>query len=161
MDYTLDLIKKTDAAGMYEIEKASFKTPWSYESMLEEAGNPLARYYVAHSGGEVIGYAGAWLVIDEAHVTNVAVRQDFRGKGIGRALMERLIQLCADSGMTKMSLEVRMSNAAAQNLYRSLGFTADGVRKKYYENTEDALLMSKSDMPEGDPDNDPFIIYEP
>ena len=161
MDYTIDLISKSDVDGISAIEQASFKTPWSWESIYGEATNPLARYLVAHANGEVIGYAGAWLVIDEAHVTNVAVRGDCRGMGVGRALMERLIQLCADSGMTKMSLEVREGNTVARNLYTALGFKADGLRKRYYENTEDAVLMSKNDMPEGNPDNDPFIIYEP
>ncbi len=160
MDYTIDLINKTDVDGISAIEKASFKSPWSWESIYEEVNNPLARYLVAHENGEVIGYAGAWLVIDEAHVTNVAVKSDRRGMGVGRALMERLIQLCADSGMTRMSLEVRAGNTIAQNLYAALGFRADGLRKRYYENTEDALIMYLSPLPEGHPENDPWLLAE-
>ena len=161
MDYTIDLISLKDLDGVFEIEKSTFQTPWSWESLANELTNPLARYYVVHVNGEVVGYAGAWLAIDEAHVTNVAIREDMRGNGLGCALMQKLIQLCADSGMKTMFLEVRRGNTVAQNLYKKLGFVVDGFRKGYYEGKEDAVLMSKKDMPEGNPENDPFLIYEP
>ncbi len=160
-DYEISLMTAEDVDGMHAIEEAAFATPWSRKSIEAELTNSCARYLVARTGGEVVGYAGMWLVIDEAHITNVAVRADMRGQGLGRQLMGRLIQLAADSGMIWMTLEVRRSNKAAQNLYRSFGFIDVGYRKRYYEdNQEDALLMALEQLPEGHPENDPFAVEE-
>lgn len=160
-DYEISLMTSADVDGMCIIENASFATPWSRQSIEGELENACARYLVAHKDGEVVGYAGMWLVIDEAHVTNVAVRADMRGQGLGSALMERLIQLAADSGMIWMTLEVRRSNKVAQALYHKFGFIDVGYRKRYYEdNQEDALLMGLDHLPEGHPENDPFAVQE-
>ena len=160
-DYDISLMTAADIDGMYAVELATFSVPWSRESIEAELTNPCARYLVARKGGEVIGYAGMWLVIDEAHVTNVAVRADMRGQGLGKELMERLIQLAADSGMIWMTLEVRRSNKIAQALYHKFGFIDVGYRKRYYEdNQEDALLMGLEHLPEGHPENDPFAVQE-
>jgi len=159
-DYEISLMTAADIDGMHDIEVATFASPWSRKSIEDELANPCARYLVARENGQVIGYAGMWLVIDEGHVTNVAVREDMRGRGIGRELMKRLIQLAADSGMIWMTLEVRRSNKVAQNLYHSFGFIDVGYRKRYYENNEDALLMGLEHLPEGHPENDPFAVTE-
>ena len=160
-DYEISLMTEADVDGMHAIEEATFATPWSRKSIEAELTNGCARYLVARAEGEVVGYAGMWLVIDEAHITNVAVRADMRGQGLGRQLMGRLIQLAADSGMIWMTLEVRRSNKVAQNLYRSFGFIDVGYRKRYYEdNQEDALLMALEHLPEGHPENDPFAVEE-
>ena len=160
-DYEISLMTEADVDGMHAIEEATFATPWSRKSIEAELTNGCARYLVARAEGEVVGYAGMWLVIDEAHITNVAVRADMRGQGLGRQLMGRLIQLAADSGMIWMTLEVRRSNKAAQNLYRSFGFIDVGYRKRYSEdNQEDALLMALEHLPEGHPENDPFAVEE-
>jgi len=160
-DYDISLMTAADIDGMYAVELATFSVPWSRESIEAELTNPCARYLVARKGGEVIGYAGMWLVIDEAHVTNVAVRADMRGQGLGKELMEKLIQLAADSGMIWMTLEVRRSNKIAQALYHKFGFIDVGYRKRYYEdNQEDALLMGLEHLPEGHPENDPFAVQE-
>ena len=159
-DYEISLMTEADIDGMHAIEEATFASPWSRKSIEDELTNPCARYLVAREGDEVIGYAGMWLVIDEGHVTNVAVREDKRGIGLGKELMKRLIQLAADSGMIWMTLEVRRSNKVAQNLYHSFGFIDVGYRKRYYENNEDALLMGLEHLPEGHPENDPFAVAE-
>ena len=160
-DYEISLMTKADVDGMHAIEVESFNVPWSRQAIEAELENSCARYLVARKDGEVIGYAGMWLIIDEAHVTNVAVRKDMRGMHIGKALMEKLIQLAADSGMIWMTLEVRRSNKVAQNLYHSFGFIDVGYRKRYYEdNQEDALLMGLEHLPEGHPENDPFAVAE-
>ena len=159
-DYVISLMTQADIDGMHAIEEATFASPWSRKSIEDELHNPCARYLVARENGEVIGYAGMWLVIDEGHVTNVAVREDKRGMGIGKELMRQLIQLAADSGMIWMTLEVRRSNKVAQNLYHSFGFVDVGYRKRYYENNEDALLMGLEHLPEGHPENDPFAVTE-
>ena len=160
-DYEIYLMTAADVDGMHQVEQATFAVPWSRASIEAELTNPCARYLVARENGEVIGYAGMWLVIDEGHVTNVAVRADKRGQGLGKELMKRLIQLAADSGMIWMTLEVRRSNKVAQNLYHTFGFVDVGYRKRYYEdNQEDALLMGLEHLPEGHPENDPFSVTE-
>ncbi len=141
-----------DIDQVEEIERATFAIPWSRASLEREVmENVCARYLVVRDGPEILGYAGMWFVIDEAHVTNVAIRQDARGQGIGEALMRELIRLAAQSGMTWMTLECRRSNLVAQNLYHKLGFVDVGYRKRYYEdNREDALVMALEALGEGE-----------
>ena len=131
------------------IEQATFPTPWSRADYLRElTQNPVARYLVAVRGGEVAGFAGAWIILDESHITNIAVREDLRGQGIGRQLTTALLQYLSNLGAAYATLEVRVSNAPAISLYQSLGFLQVGKRKKYYEdNGEDALLMVCDRLP--------------
>ena len=133
----------TDVDGVMAVEHDSFLTPWSRSAFEEElAQNRLARYIVAVENGEIVGYAGTWLVINEAHVTNVAVSGQRRREGIGRLLMQNLMELARDNDMESMTLEVRVSNAAARHLYEQLGFVEAGIRKNYYSETkEDALIL--------------------
>ena len=133
----------TDVDGVMAVEHDSFLTPWSRSAFEEElAQNRLARYIVAEENGEIVGYAGTWLVINEAHVTNVAVSSQRRREGIGRMLMQKLMELARDKDMESMTLEVRVSNAAARHLYEQLGFVEAGIRKNYYSETkEDALIL--------------------
>ena len=152
----------SDLDAIMEIEHLSFSIPWSRASFEQELSeNRCARYLVVAVGGKPVGYAGMWLVLDEGHITNVAIHPDFRGRGLGETLMRALIQLAADTSLTWMTLEVRRSNAIAQSLYRKLGFIDVGYRKRYYaDNKEDALIMALENLPEGNPDNDPFLIRE-
>ena len=133
----------TDVDGVMAVEHDSFLTPWSRSAFEEElAQNRLARYIVAVENGEIVGYAGTWLVINEAHVTNVAVSGQRRREGIGRLLMQKLMELARDNDMESMTLEVRVSNAAARHLYEQMGFVEAGIRKNYYSETkEDALIL--------------------
>lgn len=153
-DYIIRRMTLSDVDAVHAIEAAAFPMPWSRDSFVKEmTENKTARYLVAQSGDEVIGYAGAWLILDEGHITNVAVREGFRGGGIGMALVRALQQYAANLGVGYMTLEVRRSNAVAIHVYESLGFIRLGVRKRYYEdNGEDALLMVCQDMPPADPD---------
>ena len=108
-----------------------------------------------------MGYGGMWVLFDEAHITNIAVAEPFRGQGIGRKLTQELLQYLSNLGAGYATLEVRVSNERAQNLYRSLGFTAVGKRKRYYEdNQEDAWLMVCERMPEADPDFEEWDVEE-
>lgn len=142
-----------DVDGVAAVEAATFPTPWSRDAFVSEMRNVAARYLVAERNGTVIGYAGAWIILDESHITNIAVLQAERGKGIGRALTAGLMQYLSNLGAAYATLEVRKSNEVAQNLYKSLGFIKLGVRKRYYEdNDEDALIMVCDHMPEADPD---------
>ncbi|KAF1085458.1 ribosomal-protein-alanine N-acetyltransferase [Sporotomaculum syntrophicum] len=132
-----------------QIEKVSFPTPWSKNAFdYELRSNEFAHYIVALAEDqEVVGYAGIWVIIDEAHVTNIAVRQDYRGYGLGMALMLQLIQRATVLGVQRMTLEVRPSNAPARALYARLGFKDYGRRKNYYPDTnEDAIIMWKNDL---------------
>ena len=138
-------MKESDLDRIMEIEEKSFNPPWSREAfLLELTKNLLAKYIVAEVDGQVVGYGGIWLIIDEGHVTNIAVDEEYRGKGIGSKILEGLIQICRERNMTAMTLEVRKSNVVAQSLYRKYGFKEYGIRKGYYQdNNEDAIIMWK------------------
>lgn len=152
---------ESDIEAVYAIECDCFKTPWSRESFYHDiTENECARYVVIRENGTVIAYAGVWFVLDEGHITNIAVRRDRRGMGYGRAVLSALIQLAADSGMNWMTLEVRRSNTVAQSLYHKLGFIDVGYRKRYYENVEDALIMALEHLPDPNYDNDPLLVRE-
>ncbi len=133
-----------DVEAVYEIELATFPTPWTLDSFhYEMRENQYAHYTVAVSDNEkIIGFCGMWIVIDAAQITNVAVLEEARGLGIGEALMREAMQAAKESGAEMMSLEVRVTNTVAQNLYRKLEFQDGGIRKGYYtDNGEDALVM--------------------
>lgn len=151
-----------DVDAIWEIEKQSFTVPWSRDAFVKEVTeNRCARYMVVREDGVPVAYAGMWLVLDEAHITNIAVREDKRGFGLGEMVARALMQLAADTGIRYMTLEVRRTNRVAQSLYKKLGFVEVGFRKRYYaDNNEDALVMACEQMPEPHPENDPFLINE-
>jgi len=132
-----------DIDAVAELEKLVFTLPWSRDSFRREVEeNVAARYLALEDQGRVVAYGGMWLVIDEAHITNIAVHPEARGKGFGERLLRALMRLASDTSMGMITLEVRRSNAAAQALYRKAGFQDVGYRKRYYEdNQEDALIM--------------------
>lgn len=127
------------------IERNSFSTPWSYYAFAYEIKNDFAYYIVTLSAGKVIGYGGMWLILDEAHITNLAVHYSYRQRGVGRVIMQEFIRHAAHSGITRLTLEVRPSNQAARHLYATLGFKEEGRRRGYYLDTnEDAIIMWKN-----------------
>ncbi len=132
-----------DLEAVMNIENQSFSIPWSRDAFLNEIEhNHLSTYLVAEDEEQVVGYCGVWLVVDEAHITNVAVLPDYRGRGLGEGLMRKIMGISSEFGARTMTLEVRVSNAAAQHVYRKLGFQDGGIRKRYYsDNQEDALVM--------------------
>jgi ribosomal-protein-alanine N-acetyltransferase len=136
-----------DLKGVYEVEKTAFPIPWSVNSFQEELKNMLATYLVAKIDGMVVGYIGAWFVIDECHITNIAVHKDFRNIGVASKLVKELLKLCYEHATTYITLEVRVSNTPAQNLYEKFGFNRETIRKGYYKNPdgtrENAIIMSK------------------
>jgi ribosomal-protein-alanine N-acetyltransferase len=141
LDFSLMGLEHLDQVSA--IEALSFSQPWSREAFFYEVTkNDFALYVVALYKNQVAGYSGLWLVLDEGHLTNVAVHPKLRGKGTGRALMTEIISRAASLGVERLTLEVRASNSQALGLYSSLGFVEKGVRKKYYsDNNEDALIM--------------------
>lgn len=132
-----------DVADVHRIEELSFSLPWTKDAFYHEmVTNRHAYYVVAESDKGIIGYCGMWLVLDECHITNVAILPEERGKKLGEGLMLAAIEAAKMHGAVMMTLEVRMSNEVAQNLYRKLGFQNGGIRKGYYtDNQEDALVM--------------------
>jgi ribosomal-protein-alanine N-acetyltransferase len=137
-------MRPEDIPAVLEIERGSFSTPWPPEAFTQELShNRMARYLVARQGGAVVGYAGVWLMVDEAHITTFAVHPDWRRQGVGRRLMHALLLVATELGAARMTLEVRVSNVAAQSLYRAHGFEIAGRRERYYtDDGEDAFIMS-------------------
>lgn len=132
-----------DIDFIYEVEKSSFQTPWSKESFENELNNnKFAYYYVLEIENKIAGYAGMWIILDEAHVTNIAIAPYARGKKLGESLLCHLMEKAKLFGVDKMTLEVRASNYIAQGLYNKLNFKKAGIRKNYYADTfEDAVIM--------------------
>lgn len=132
-----------DVEAVFAIEVATFPTPWTLDSFYYEMNeNQYAHYLVCEDETGIIGFCGIWLVIDAAQITNVAVVETARGRGLGEAMMLEAMRIAREADMDTMSLEVRVTNTVAQNLYRKLGFLDGGIRKGYYtDNGEDALVM--------------------
>ena len=144
----VDPMRMEDVAEVHDIERLSFRTPWpAYAFEQELRGNRLARYLVARAGDRVVGFAGVWLMVDDAHVTTFGVHPDWRRLGIGRQLLFNLLELSLTIGARRLTLEVRASNAAAQALYRAFGFEVEGTRPRYYtDDGEDALIMTTPEL---------------
>ena len=138
----IEEMKENDIDGVFEVEKNCFEDYWSKDSFKKELSNNLAKYLVAKTDNKVVGYVGIWFVVDEGHITNVAVHEDYRGQKIGDHLIKELVQVCKNNKIISMTLEVRASNVVAQNLYKKYGFKMAGIRKEYYSNNkEDAIIM--------------------
>ncbi len=130
-------------ADILQVERECFSDPWSENMFKEEISGKFAHYYVAEADGVAVAYMGMWALSGEGHITNVAVSQNHRRRGFAKALIEHFINIAKEENLEFMTLEVRASNAPAIALYESFGFVQVGVRKKYYENREDALLLTK------------------
>ncbi len=141
----IDPMRLRDLGDILKIEKLSFSTPWSKQAFLSELlDNDRAYYLVAKVNDRAVGYIGIWLVAGEGHITNVAVHPEYRRRGIGHQLLTAVERLASERGVTRLTLEVRVSNEAAQSLYRKLGYAPAGIRRRYYrDNDEDALIMWK------------------
>jgi len=137
-----------DVGAVHEIEQLSFRAPWpAYAFEQELKSNRLARYVVARAGDRVVGFAGIWMMVDEAHVTTFGVHPDWRRQGIGRQLLLNLSELSIAIGARRMTLEVRESNTVAQALYRGFGFEVAGRRRAYYtDNGENAMVMTTPEL---------------
>jgi ribosomal-protein-alanine N-acetyltransferase len=137
-----------DIPAVHRIERASFPVPWpDYAFRQEIESNRLAHYLVVRAGSQVVGYGGMWMMVDEAHVTTFAVLPDWRRRGIGGRLMLAMVRLAGELGARVATLEVRLSNVAARELYQRFGFRPVGIRPRYYsDNAEDALIMTSAPL---------------
>jgi len=133
-----------DIEPIMEIESVIFgEYHWTPQSFISEIENDLGNYYTAvDNTGKIIGYCGFWLIFDEAHITTIAVRPEFRNRGLGEYLLQKMIEAGYAKNAKWFTLEVRAGNIPAQKLYYKYGFKSIGLRKKYYQdNDEDALIM--------------------
>ncbi len=133
-----------DVEAVSKIEEAVFAMPWKPNDFLTMIEADYAHYFVAEEDGEIAGYCGVRNMAGEGEISNVAVAEKFRRRGIGRKLMEYMLKEAPSFGIGDLTLEVRVSNAPAISLYESLGFHKEGVRPGFYEKPkEDALIMWK------------------
>ena len=143
MNITVEKMGENHVEKLALIEKECFSTPWSENALREELENSHARFLVAVCDGEVSGYIGAHNILGEVYITNVAVSEKHRRKGMGENLINSLISLCESENAEFITLEVRESNKPAINLYKKMNFKDVGKRKNFYENPrEDAILMT-------------------
>lgn len=139
LDLTEDHIEE-----IMRIEKEAYPEPWTVGMFREEMRSSRSYFFVAFVEGQLVGYSGFWLVLDEAHITSMTVAVDHRGAGYGREQLMHLLAAGEDRGVRAFTLEVRESNLAARTLYESVGFRPVGLRKGYYSVTgEDAVVMMK------------------
>jgi ribosomal-protein-alanine N-acetyltransferase len=141
---TIEPMRHRHVGQVLAIERRSHPKPWTagvFHDELDQMAAGHRRYLIAREGRTIVGYGGLMFVAGEAHVTNLVVRPDHRRRGIGRQLLCELATIAIERGCEAWTLEVRASGHAAQALYRSFGFAPAGVRARYYENVEDAIVM--------------------
>lgn len=135
-------MRADDIPAVMDVERECFPAPWSENAYRAELACTHARYFVAWINGQLAGYAGMWLMLDEVHVTTLGVAGSSRGQKVGERLLVRLLDETREQGLGRITLEVRKSNSVAQNLYRKYGFQDAAIRKAYYsDNNEDAVVM--------------------
>ena len=143
-DISIMPMTSDDVEAVVKIEEEAYgKHHWAKSSFYDEMSNNLAKYYVAKlPSGELVGYAGTWHIIDEGHITTIAVKKEFLRNHIGEAIIQKIIDDCYKNNIKYLTLEVRVSNIPAIKLYEKYGFQSLGTRKGYYQdNNEDALIM--------------------
>lgn len=140
---SIRLMDLSDIEAVMEVETATYAEPWQRHIFYQELSQNLqAHYYVLELDGNVVGYAGMWVVIDDAQITNIAILPGYRGKKLGERLFRFMLGKAVMLGAVRLSLEVRVSNHVAQRMYRKFGLVEGGIRKNYYsDNQEDAIVM--------------------
>ncbi len=147
----IEPMRKRDLSAIMAIEQVSYPKPWTvgvFQSEIEMSRRGERHYVVARRDQKLVGYAGAMFVVGDAHVTNIAASPDARRSGVATRLLAELAWEAIRRECQALTLEVRSSNVGAQALYRRFGFAPVGVRQKYYENTEDAIVMWCHDIAE-------------
>lgn len=137
----LRVAQQSDLPAVLAIEQASFPLPWTETAFHSEFGNPYSHIWVLEEQALAIGYICAWFIHDEGQIVNVAVLPEYRRSGFGSMLIQHVLREAKKQGIRSLSLEVRSSNQAALELYGKFGFQRVAVRKRYYENGEEALLL--------------------
>ncbi|MDO5383067.1 MAG: ribosomal protein S18-alanine N-acetyltransferase [Eubacteriales bacterium] len=144
MDFLIRPMEERDIDEVESIEKKTFSVPWSATSFLDASQKSDNIYLVCEIEGSIAGYCGVWTVLGEGNITNVAVAENFRRRGVARSLFDEMERQARAKAVDIFFLEVRTSNEAARKLYESLGYKQIGIRKRFYERpVEDAIVMSK------------------
>lgn len=146
---TVEPMRRRHLASVMPIELVSYPRPWPiavFQSELNLMRHGERHYLIAREDGAVVGYGGAMFVLDDAHVTNIAVAPKRQRSGIATRVLAELAWQAIAHGCRALTLEVRASNTAAQALYRQFGFVPAGIRQKYYENSDDAIVMWCNDL---------------
>lgn len=139
-----EVLQEKHLDDVMPIEQEAYPEPWTIGMFRQDIHSPAAHFYVALIDNELVGYVGMWRAVDEAHITSVTVRQEYRGLGLGQALVSFILDVARRIGLKYATLEVRESNLRAQRLYYKMGFDNVGLRKGYYhKNNEDAIIMSR------------------
>ncbi len=136
-------MENSDIEAVMEVDKKTFNSPWTEEIFNYEINeNKFAHYFIVETNKTIVGYVGLWIVYEDAQITNIAILKDYRGFKIGKNLFGYALQHSKNQGAERLSLEVRISNEVAQNMYQKFGLVPGGIRKKYYtDDNEDALVM--------------------
>lgn len=142
-----DRMRMQDVAQVAAIERDTFAEPWSVSALEAEVRRDNSYYAVLRQGDTVLAYGGFWKVLEEGQITNIAVRRELRGKGLGDLLVKSMKKLASSVGVERMTLEVRVSNTAAQRLYEKNGFVNAGRRPGFYGDGEDAYIYWTGDLP--------------
>ena len=143
MNIEIQKMKQEHLEQIQDILLTDFDEFWNAGVLKNELENPLSVYIVALNQGEVVGYAGLWQPDDEGHVTNIVTKKDKRRNNIGTLMLEEIINIAKNKNMKSITLEVNVNNNIAINLYKKYGFKEVGTRPKYYNNTDDAIIMTK------------------
>jgi len=147
-----EVLNESHIVPILDIERSVNTAPWSERSFRNELSHPHGVFLTALADGKVMGYGGFWMVVDEAHITTVAVSAEFRRQGAGQRLMVELLERAKKNGMVCSTLEVRAGNDPAIKLYEKLGYVVTARRKAYYpDNKEDALVMWLHDLQAWEP----------
>lgn len=134
----------SDLNEIKDILYSDFDDFWNINTFKNELLNPNSKYIVAKINNKIVGYAGIWKSVDDVHITNIVTKSILRKQSIGSMLLSSLIEMaCSEKGITSITLEVNSNNIPAQKLYQKFGFKIVGLRKKYYNNIEDAIIMTK------------------
>lgn len=138
-------IRQMTISDLEEIKdtlSTDFDDFWTYSCFLEELKNANSMYFVARIDKQIVGFAGIWQAVDDIHITNIVVKKDFRQKGIGSKLLEKMIEIATSKKVVSLTLEVNCNNQPAIKLYKKYNFKHLGTRKKYYHGTDDAYIMT-------------------
>lgn len=138
----ISLMNNTDFEAISPILSSEFDDFWSTNTLKEELKNANSTYIVAKMNQEIIGFAGIWKSVDDVHITDIVVKKNYRQKGIGSSLLQELISLTKKLNYKELTLEVNAKNDPAKKLYLKYGFKELGIRKNYYHNTDDAIIMT-------------------
>lgn len=140
---TIRTMNLSDLNSIKDILLTDFDDFWNYNIFKSELENENCEYIVAVLNDEIIGFAGIWQVVDEAHITNIVTKKTHRNQGIGNLLLKNLIDICKNlKNINLITLEVNEENIVAQKLYKKFEFEIVGKRKKYYNNEKSAIIMT-------------------